>query len=779
MGQRNDLPPRSGRSVADIVRDNVFTRINAILTVLLVCVLATGSWINGAFGILIFFNSIIGIVQEVRAKRTLDSLAVVGEGTLRVLRDGEIVALGRDQIVLDDVIELAPGDQIMVDGEIVAESYLEIDESLLTGESDPVAKELGDDVLSGSFVAAGSGRYRATRVGQDAYAARLTAEANKFTLVRSELQAGINKILRLITFLLVPVGLLTVWVQLSHSSNDWRKAMLRMAGAIVPMVPEGLVLLTSVAFALGVIRLGRKQCLVQELPAIEGLARVDVVCADKTGTLTEKGMVFDALLPVNGFNARLARLILQNVAATDPYPNASMQAIVEHVGRPSRPWPSTAKAAFTSAKKWSGTSFAGQGHWVVGAPDVLADGPVAAMAEELGLQGLRVLLLGAASVPVDDPNAPGTVRPIALIVLKQRIRPDARATLDYFAEQQVAIKVISGDNAAAVGAVTAGLGLPGAVPVDARDLPEDEGAFADAVEMGVVFGRVTPQQKRRMVGALQRRGYTVAMTGDGVNDVLALKDADLGVAMGSGASATRAVAKIVLLNDAFATLPDVVAEGRRVIGNIERVANLFLTKTVYSALLALLVVVFQLPFPFQPIHVTITGWFTIGIPAFAMSLSANHAKAKPGFVGRVMQLGIPSGLIVALTTFVTYWLVHSPDDTSNATQQQATTATLAAMILVATWVLAIVARPYQWWKIGLIGMSLVAYTIIFCLPLTQQLFFLDVSNQSMMATALFTGIIGVLLVETVWWVSRIAAGVPRRWWDGNGRQRGSQVPVNS
>ena len=762
-GQVNELPPRSGRTVAGIVRANVFTRINLILAVLLGIVLATGSWINGAFGLLIIANSAVGIVTEIRAKRTLDTLAVVGEARPVVRRASGAAVLARDRVVLGDVIEIGPGDQIVVDGEVLESDYLEIDESLLTGESDPEPKPVGATVLSGSFVSSGTGAYRATRVGRDAYAAQLTAEASRFTLVHSELQQGINRILGLIAWLLVPVGLATVWTQWQLVDGDWRAAALRMAGALVPMVPEGLVLLTSVAFALGVVRLGRRRCLVQELPAIEGLARVDVVCADKTGTLTENAMECGDVVVIGDFGADRVGAVLGQVVASDARPNASARAIAAALPAPAAPWHALARAPFTSAKKWSGVSFVGEGHWVLGAPDVLATGAVAEHAEGLGASGLRVLLLGRAHVRVDADDAPGDVDPAALVVLRQRLRPDAADTLAYFADQGVRVKVISGDNAASVGAVTGALGLAGGVPIDARTLTEP-GALADAVARSDLFGRVTPAQKREMVAALQAQGRTVAMTGDGVNDVLALKDADLGVAMGSGSAATRAVAKIVLLDDAFATLPHVVAEGRRVIGNIERVADLFLTKTVYSAVLALLVVLWHLPFPFMPIHVTITGWFTIGIPAFLLSLAPNHERARSGFVRRVLRLGLPAGAVIAAVTFITYLWVRTPAGGVQPNATQVSTATLASLIVAATWVLAVVARPYAWWKVALIAVSLGAYAVIFTWPFTQSLFLLDSSNVALMETGLFVGVLGAVLVEGLWWARGRAFGEPTVLW---------------
>jgi len=762
-GQVNHRPPRSGRTTLGIIRDNVFTRINAILTVLLVIVLSTGSWINAAFGLLIIANSGIGIIQELRAKRTLDTLAVVGEAHPLVRRADGTRPLAQDDVVLDDVIEIGPGDQVVVDGVLVEAVYLEVDESLLTGENDAEPKSVRDEVLSGSFVVSGGGAYRATKVGRDAFAARLTAEASRFSLVHSELQQGINRILRFITWLLIPVGLASVAVQLTQGHADWRQAVLRMAGAIVPMVPEGLVLLTSMAFALGVIRLGRRQCLVQEMPAIEVLARVDVVCADKTGTLTENGLRFARIEPVGDLPEQECSQALARLCASDDRPNASVLAI--RAGLAETPTPEVlTRAPFSSATKWSGASFPDGTHWVLGAPDVLVTGDVAHLADEIGAQGLRVLLLGRAATRVDATDAPGRVHPVALVVLEQRVRPDARATLDYFAEQQVEVKVISGDNARSVGAVTTTLGFTTSDPVDARGLTTDE-QLRDAVASGRVFGRVTPHQKRAMVAALQRQGHVVAMTGDGVNDVLALKDADLGVAMGSGSPATRAVAKIVLLDDKFATLPYVVAEGRRVLGNIERVASLFLTKTVYSAVLALLVVIWRVPFPFLPIHVTITGWFTIGIPAFLLSLPPNHDRARPGFVKRVMRLGLPAGLAVAAVTFTTYEMVRPGGPFATATPTQASTATLAALIVAATWVLSVVARPYRWWKLALVGASLAAYSFIFATRATQELFLLDTSDLRAMTLGLISGAICAVAVEATWWVRALAFQEPRRLWD--------------
>jgi cation-transporting ATPase E len=735
-GQTNDVPTRAARTTGEIIRANVFTRINGILGVLFLIVLSTGSIINGAFGLLIIANSAVGMIQELRAKRTLDNLAIIGQAKPMVRRRSGTRALAPSEVVLDDIIELGPGDQIVVDG---------------------------------------SGAYRATKVGREAYAAKLAEEASKFTLVKSDLRNGINTILRFITYLLIPAGLLTIYTQLFTTDADWRRAVLAMVGALVPMVPEGLVLMTSIAFAVGVIRLGRRQCLVNELPAIEGLARVDVVCADKTGTLTENGMRVAELrhLTESGDRSRV-EAVLASLAADDPRPNASMQAIAEAYPDPPG-WAATAIAPFKSALKWSGVSYGEHGNWVIGAPDVLLDpaSPAARQAEEIGSRGLRVLLLGSSDLPVDHPQAPGAVTPVALVVLEQRIRSDARDTLEYFASQQVSIKVISGDNAASVGAVSESLGLEGEA-IDARRLPEDPDELADTLQRYTTFGRVRPDQKRSMVHALQSRGHTVAMTGDGVNDVLALKDADIGVAMGSGSPATRAVAQIVLLDNKFATLPHVVAEGRRVIGNIERVSNLFLTKTVYSVLLAVLVglgglasVFFEadpLLFPFQPIHVTIAAWFTIGIPAFILSLAPNTERAKPHFVRRVMTSALPSGITIGIATFTSYLIAYQGREATAVQQTQASTAALITLLVAALWVLAVVARPYQWWRVALVLVSMLAYVVIFAIPLARDVFMLDPSNVAVTATAFGIGVIAAAVIEAAWWVQGRMLGETRRLW---------------
>ncbi|MGW7046622.1 HAD-IC family P-type ATPase [Streptomyces avermitilis] len=757
-GEVNDVPVRSSRSLGEIVRANVFTRFNAIIGVLWLVMLFVAPFQDSLFGYVIIANTGIGIIQEWRAKKTLDSLALIGEAKPTVRRDGVASEVSTSEIVLDDVIETAPGDKIVVDGVCVETDGLEIDESLLTGEADPVVKHAGDPVMSGSFVVAGGGAFKATKVGREAYAAQLAEEASRFTLVHSELRTGISTILKYVTWMMVPTAIGLVISQLVVKQNDFKDSVARTVGGIVPMVPEGLVLLTSVAFAIGVIRLGRRNVLVQELPAIEGLARVDTVCLDKTGTLTEGGMDVTELRPLGGADEAYVRKVLGALGESDPRPNASLQAII-NAYQDSDDWRCTESLPFSSARKYSGASFSeGNGEsstWLLGAPDVLlpADDPALAETEQLNEQGLRVLLLTRAVRDLDDREVKAEARPTALVVLEQRLRPDAADTLRYFAEQNVHAKVISGDNAVSVGAVAGKLGLTGGV-VDARALPEEREEMAKGLDKGTVFGRVTPQQKRDMVGALQSRGHTVAMTGDGVNDVLALKDADIGVSMGSGSEATRAVAQIVLLDNSFATLPSVVGEGRRVIGNITRVATLFLVKTVYSVLLAVLVVCWQVEYPFLPRHLTLLSTLTIGVPAFFLALAPNKERAKPHFVRRVMRYSIPGGVLAAVATFVCYLIARHYYTGPGALDAETSAATLT-LFLISMWVLAIIARPYTWWRICLVAAMGGAFLLVLVVPSLQQFFALKLVGVTMPWLAVGIAAVAAATLEFLWkWVDR-------------------------
>ncbi|MEV8439624.1 HAD-IC family P-type ATPase [Actinosynnema sp. NPDC051121] len=748
-GRTNAVRSRTSRSTGQIVRANVFTPFNGLLTALFLVILATGRWQNGLFGLVVVANTAIGVVQELRAKRTLDRLAVLNAPRARVTRDGATSEVEVGEVVADDLIGLRTGDQVVADGVVTEADGLEVDESLLTGESDPVHKAVGDDVRSGSIVVAGSGRFQATAVGEDAYATRLAAEARRFTQVRSELVAGTNKLLRWISLMMLVVGPLLLWSQLrSPDTDDWQQAMTGAVAALVGMVPEGLVLLTSLAFMVAAVTLARRQTLVQELPAVEVLARVDVVCLDKTGTLTDGDIVFDRLVedgPADGVRDALALL------ATAPDANATAAALADEFT--STGWRRTGGVPFSSARKWSSVDTDGHGTWVLGAPEMVFPdgGPAAERAADLAAQGKRVLVLASSRSSAGGTSLPAGLTARALVVLAERVRDDAADTLRYFAEQGVTLRVISGDNPRTVGAVAVSVGVPGISAadeaVDARTLPDDPDALADVLERSAVYGRVTPQQKRAMVGALQRRGHVVAMTGDGVNDAMALKDADIGVAMGNGAAATRAVAQLVLLDSRFAHLPDVVAEGRRVIANIERAANLFLVKNVYSLVLALVVLASGVAYPLAPIQLTMISTLTIGVPGFVLALGPNRRRYVPGFLGRVLRLAVPTGVVIGLAAFGGDLAIRSLDPSGGRAAGQ---TVAAVVVLVASlWTLSLLARPLTGWKVALLAGLATAAAVVLAVPvLGADVFLLAVTPQRLLV-GLAIGGVAAVLVEVV------------------------------
>ena len=723
-GLMNAADERTSRSLVEIARANLFTRFNAILGTMFVLILVFGAAQDGLFGFVLVINALLGIVQEWRAKVTLDRLAVLSAPHARVVRDGEVREIAVSGVVLDDLLEVRAGDQLVADGIVVASDGLEIDESLLTGESESIGKEVDACVLSGSIVVAGSGRFQATSVGAYAYARRLATEARRFTLVRSELVDGTNRILQLVQWAIVPTAILLAFSQFA-ATDSTRAAMAGVIAGVVAMIPEGLVLLTSLAFAVATITLARQRVLVQELPAVEGLARVDVVVLDKTGTITEGVMRFDALESL-GFHDVVGDALSALASAEDR--NATMQALCEAF--PTSPgWTRSAAVPFSSARKWSAASFGEQGTWVLGAPDMVwlgrpADDPVRTRFEQLAADGRRVLLLARAEVVLAGEALPEPLEAAALVVFDEKIRADAVDTLRYFAEQGVACKVVSGDSPRTVGAVAVRVGIAGAEqPVDGRDLPEDLDALGEMLETTSAIGRVTPQQKRSIVLALQQRGHVVAMTGDGVNDALALKDADIGIAMGSGAPATRAVAQVVLLDGQFAAMPGVVAEGRRVIANVERVANLFVTKTVYAMLLAIAVGVARWPYPFLPRHLTIISSLTIGIPAFFLALGPSSQRYVPGFVRRVLRFAGRSGCIAFVATFAVYAVARALNGVS---LEESRTAAAIALLGVGLWILVILARPFTSARVILVGAMAGCFAGALVIPGVKSFFALEV-----------------------------------------------------
>ena len=729
QGLVNRADERTSRSFIEIARANLLTRFNAILGTMFVLILVFGEAKDSLFGIVLVTNALLGIVQEWRAKRTLDHLAVLSAPKARVVRDDEVRDIAVEQVVLDDLLEIRAGDQLVADGIVYASDGMEIDESLLTGESEPLAKDVDADVLSGSIVVAGTGRFQATRVGADAYARRLATEARRFTLTRSELVDGTNRILQLVQWALVPTATLLAISQFTVQHHSWRKAAAGVIAGVVAMIPEGLVLLTSLAFAVATVTLARGRVLVQELPAVEGLARVDVVLLDKTGTITEGVMRFDTLEAID--REDLVSDALAALAADDTR-NQTMQALCEAFPTPPG-WTRTASTPFSSARKWSAATFGEYGTWVFGAPEMVWIGrpesdPIRIRFETLASEGRRVLLLAHGDAALVGEELPDGLEASALVLFEERIRDDAAETIRYFLDQGVVCKVISGDSPKTVGAVAARVGIVDADrPVDGRELPDTPDELGAVLDRTGVVGRVTPHQKRAIVAALQQRGHVVAMTGDGVNDALALKDADIGIAMGSGAAATRAVAQIVLLDGQFAAMPGVVAEGRRVIANVERVSNLFVTKTVYAMLLAIAVGVARWPYPFLPRHLTIISSLTIGIPAFFLALGPNLRRYEPGFVRRVLRFSVPTGFVAAAATFAGYWIARHAGGVST---HQARTAATIVLFCVGLWILALLARPMTSARVMLLAAMGAAFACAVTITGARHFFALDIPPRA-------------------------------------------------
>ena len=751
-GRTNRVPDAPVRTLPQILRANVFSPVNGIMLALFAAILVAGFPRDGLFVGVVVSNAVIGVAQEIRAKRELDRLAVLSAPKARVVRDGEVSEVGVSEVVADEVLELAPGDQVVVDGTVLTSSGLEADESLLTGEADPIEKEPGDELLSGSFVAAGSGRYQATRIGAESYASSLSEEAKRFTLVNSELRRGIDTVLRWLIVIIPPASALLILVLLD-TEDRWQNALQGTVAAAVAMVPDGLVLLTSLSFVAGVIALARRRALAKELATVELLARTDVLCLDKTGTITTGHISFGDVEVLPGVDSNLVATALGAMAHADDVPNATMLAVRDAYPAPDDGdgggWGSVGATPFSSARKWSAMEFRSHGAFYFGAPDVIAgDLPdvmnrVAGHAEA----GRRTLLLARSPEPLADEKLPESRTPLALILLEDTIRPDAPEILAFFREQGVNLKVISGDHTATVAAVAQRAGIPNAHNhMDARDLPDDTDEMAAALADNAVFGRVTPQQKRTMVDALQSRGHTVAMTGDGVNDVLALKNADMGIAMGSGSASTRAVAQLVLLDNSFATLPEVLAQGRKVINNVERVANLFVTKAAYAVLLTVLVGIFTVEYPFLPRHLTLVGTFSIGVPGIFLALAPSTELIRPGFLSRVMRFSIPAGVLAAVASFFVFEIARRHEEVTLPEARTVATFTLLGVGLV---ILVVISRPLRPWKIGLAAAMGGSYLIVMVWPWARNFFELDIPPAWMWIPTIAAVVIAGMGVVTI------------------------------
>lgn len=772
-GQTNAVTSSTSRSLADIVRANVFTLFNGIILTAMVMVLIAGSWKDAVFGLVIIINTGIGIVTELRAKHTLDKLSILVASDYLVRRDGKDVDVSHNDIVLGDLMWLRSGEQVPADATIVQTWGLELDESMITGESRTVRKNEGDTVYSGSTAVSGMALVHVTAVGAHSYAATLTAQAKVYKKNVSDLNKGINTILKFMTFLVVPLCILLIITQIrtvggwsaAISSGAWRHAVVSSVAGVVGMVPEGLVLLTSLNFALAAIRLARKNTLVQDLDSVETLARVDCLNLDKTGTITDGGIVYDDFIALPACADKRQSMQALYDLANEESPNGTGRAVLAGLGKQGFTGSAQLeRVPFSSARKWSAIAFHGGGVWYMGAPEVLLAGfanqypDVLAQVNDYANNGMRVLLIAhaAGAVPADfetDPKLEGTAQPVAIVLCSEHIRDDAEPTLAWFREQGVRCRVISGDNPITVGAIASKVKLTGdrkPVAMDARELPADVDELARVLENVDVLGRVLPEQKKAIVQALHTQQHVVAMTGDGVNDALAIKEADLGIAMGNAAPATKAVAEVVLVDSKFSHLPDVVARGRQVMANMERVASLFLTKTVYSALISFGVVLSMIPFPYLPRHISYIGALTIGAPAFLLALAPNTRRYIPGFLRRVFAFSLPCGIATALSVLLSAWFVPklmgwNVDGTAH---DQLLWRSMCATVLfvMGIYVLARVATPLNSWRgwlvaafaaAGVIGMFIpfVAHFFAFQLPGGKGLLALGV--QIVIATLLF------------------------------------------
>lgn len=730
-GLSNIMPPSNTKSEGQIIKENVLTFFNLIFLVLALCLCLVGSFKNLMFLLVAAANTVVGSFQEIRAKRAVDKLTLVAAGTAKAIRSGQRISVRTDQLVRDDIVEFAAGDQICADA-VVRDGQLQVNESLLTGEADAILKNPGDTLKSGSFVISGRARVQLTHVGSESYAAKLAAEARRnVRSTKSEMMLSLTKLITVVGIALIPLGIILF---LRHFLSVFQGLPLRdsvesTVSALIGMIPEGLYLLTSVAIAASCLKLSRKRVLVQDMNCIETLAHVDVLCVDKTGTITEPTMEVTDVYPLNSerFSYDDIEKILAAFYHGEEPDNETARAMGQQFAGETT-WRAVKRMAFSSSTKWSGADFGENGRYVVGAPEfIMGDryDSIRGEAEPWSERGCRVLLLAAYDTAFDDgPLQSAHVAPIALVFLSNLLRPDAQETFRYFASQGVSVRVISGDNPITVAQVAARAGIENADRyVDAMTLSTEQD-FEEAVKYYTVFGRVTPEQKRYLVRAFQKQGHTVAMTGDGVNDVLALKDANCGIAMASGSQAASQVAQIVLLNSQFSAMPAIVAEGRRVINNIQRAASLFLVKNIFSFALTLLLLFIDMPYPLLPIQLSLISTFTIGIPSFFLALEPNYARVEGKFMRNVIRRAMPGGLtnltIVLLAGFFT--------STFGLSNEQLNTICVWVMSAVGLVTLYHVSVPFT--RLRLAVLAAMTAAMLFSLLVIPAFFDLPVLNAS-------------------------------------------------
>lgn len=647
-GWSNEPVEPPSKTVPEIIKSNLFTYFNLVFAVLAALLILAGSFRNLTFLPVILANLFIGIIQEIRAKNTLDKLSVLNAPKALVVREGRQFSIPAEELVLDDIVIFKAGNQICADA-IVIDGEVSVNESLLTGESDEISKKPGDELMSGSFIVSGECYARLDKVGEDSYISKLTLEAKAMNSEeQSEMIRVLDKLVGVVGILIIPIGLLLFGQQFFFSGASFSKSITSMVAAVIGMIPEGLYLLASVALVVSVMRLASKKVLVHDMKCIETLARVNVLCVDKTGTITENTMEVNGEIPMDGYDSQsMAPLkqIISDFASAMSSDNITMKAMKDYFNKPSGR-KAVSVSPFSSQFKYSGAAFE-DGSYVLGAPEfVLREDydNYREQIEQYSSEGYRVLVFGIYDGVIDGKALTGKVTPLGLVFLSNPIRREAPETFKYFENQGVEIKVISGDNPVTVSQVALQAGIANADNyIDASTLTTDE-AIEDAVLRYTVFGRVTPDQKRKFVRALKKAGRTVAMTGDGVNDVLALKDADCSVAMASGSDAAAQASQLVLLDSNFACMPSVVMEGRRVVNNIERSASLFLVKNIFSFLLSLFSVCFMINYPLEPSQISLISMFTIGVPAFFLALQPNKNIIQGHFLSNVLIKALPAGI---------------------------------------------------------------------------------------------------------------------------------------
>ncbi|MGI8460045.1 MAG: HAD-IC family P-type ATPase [Solirubrobacterales bacterium] len=771
LAELGPLVSESSRSVRSIVIGNVFTLFNAIILVFFVLVLSLGLFADALFGLIAAVNSYIGIRQELKAKETLDELALLVAPSARVIRDDRTIELRADEVVPGDVVRVEPVDQLVADGPVIESRGLTLDESLLTGEADGIQKRPNDRLLSGSFCVSGSGYYELDAVREDSYAEKLAGEAREFRHPPSPLQEEINRILWATTALLVPLAIVLI-VSLSLRDTDFTEAAQTATAGLITLIPEGLVLLLSVTFAVAAVRLAKRRVLIQQIAATEALASVDTICVDKTGTLTDGSLELVAVESADPTDPGSAERALATFAASVGERNRTLQTIAERF--PGHAEKVSAEVPFSSEWKWSGVTLNGDGgarSYVLGAPDVLvASG---AMSLPPGLQetlekhtsaGRRVVAFGEARAAL--PSEPATAPPPrlearALVVLSETLRPDAEETIAFMREQDVDLKLISGDARETVTAVAAAVGVPPeAGVIEGSALPADEARLGEAAERNTVFCRIRPEQKKALVGALSDRGRMTAMIGDGVNDVPALKQARLAVAMGSGSQVTKGVADIVLLDDQFSMLPRAVAEGRRIARNIHRLARLYLTKTVYAAFLIATEAVFAFTFPFLPRHLTLAAFLTIGVPSLVLALAPSDGPLYRGRLLRaIAAFAVPAGISIGIASLLSFFFV---DTLFGGTIEEGRTAATTTLIVLGLCFILLLERgpgrehiAIQSYMLAMVAGLGALYALVLAAAPVREFFELELLSAGYWFLSLLAVAIGLAIAAAAWRLPQI------------------------